>query len=72
MIEWFLIKLVHILAAIFWMGGAIFTTAFLLPAVKKSGPSSKVFMNHLMKDYKLSLALNIASALTVVFGLILY
>lgn len=72
MIEWFIVKFLHILSAVFWMGGAITITVFVLPALKKSGASSKEFMEYLTKVYKLPLALNISSSLTVICGLILY
>ncbi|MCX7737086.1 MAG: hypothetical protein N2319_10265 [Candidatus Kapabacteria bacterium] len=72
MIEWYIIKVLHILSAIFWMGGSIFISAFLLPAVKKSGPSSKELIHNLFNIYKLPLVLNIASSLTVILGLIQY
>ena len=40
MIELLVLRLVHILGGIFWVGSAMFMTLFLLPAIAKAGPST--------------------------------
>ena len=69
---WMLIKVLHILAGAFWIGGAAMIAAFLLPAAKRTGPSAGVFMGHLMGGLKLPLAMNLASWTTLLMGTLLY
>jgi uncharacterized membrane protein len=40
MIELLVLRLVHVLGGIFWVGSAMFMTVFLLPAIAKAGPSA--------------------------------
>ena len=40
MIELLVLRLVHIVGGIFWVGSAMFMTLFLLPAIAKAGPGA--------------------------------
>ena len=40
MIELLVLRVVHILGGIFWVGSAMFMTLFLLPAIAKAGPNA--------------------------------
>ncbi len=69
---WMTVKLIHVLAGIFWLGSALLVTAFILPTAQKLGPQAGPFMNHLMNDKKLPVYITGASGLTFLSGLLLY
>jgi hypothetical protein len=39
MAELIVLRVVHVLGAIFWLGSGLFTTFFLMPAMSKAGPA---------------------------------
>src|SRR5438309_6237972 len=43
------LRLIHIVGGVFWVGSAMFTTFFLLPAVAKAGPSAGQVVLNLQK-----------------------
>jgi uncharacterized membrane protein len=66
------LRLIHILAGIFWVGAIFLITSFLIPTVRATGPEGGRFMQHLMLRRRLSVFLVIAMLLTVVSGITLY
>ncbi len=66
------LRLVHILAGIFWVGAIFLVTWFLAPTARSTGPEGVRFMQQLMLRRRLSLFLFIAMLLTVLSGFILY
>ncbi|HEY9015009.1 MAG TPA: hypothetical protein VIM84_08095 [Gemmatimonadales bacterium] len=66
------LRLVHILAGIFWVGSIFLLVGFLAPAVRASGPEAGRFMQHLMLRRRLSASLGIAMGLTVLSGIAMY
>jgi uncharacterized membrane protein len=67
-----LLRLVHILAGIFWVGAIFLIAGFLLPTTRATGPAGGRFMQHLMQQRKLPTFLAIAMLLTVLSGFTLY
>jgi uncharacterized membrane protein len=67
-----LLRLIHILAGIFWVGGAFLVAGFLLPTVRATGPEGGRFMQHLMGRRRLPVYLAIAMLLTVLSGFAMY
>jgi uncharacterized membrane protein len=66
--ELLILRLVHVLGGIFWVGGVLLTTFFLIPAITTMGPAGgEVFAA--MQRRKLSTYLFAASLLTVASGL---
>src|SRR3981081_3466794 len=66
--ELLILRLVHLLGGIFWVGSTLLTTFFLLPAMATIGPSAgEVFAA--IQRRKLSAFLFAASLLTVASGL---
>jgi len=64
--ELVLLRLIHVLGGIFWVGTAVFTTLFLAPALASAGPAAGQVMGalrrrHLMTALPLSALLTIAS-----------
>ncbi len=69
---WVFVKLLHIFAGVFWMGAAVITIFFVLPAVRAAGPAGGAVMKQLTNERKLPLAINVAAAATTFCGILLY
>jgi len=67
-----LLRLIHILAGIFWVGATLFLAGFLIPAIQAVGPSARPVMSQLMEQRRLQLWINIAMTLTILAGLALF
>ena len=67
-----ILRLIHILGGIFWVGTMILLAGFLLPTVRALGPNGGRFMQQLMRQQRLQLYLGIAMLLTVLSGITLY
>jgi uncharacterized membrane protein len=65
-------RLVHIVSAILWVGGALLVFLYLEPAATKLGPAAEAFMNELLLNRKLPIYFAVASTLTVIAGAVLY
>ena len=66
------LRLVHILAGIFWVGATLTLSAFMLPAARAVGPAGGPVMTQLMGRQRLQLWLNIAMTLTILAGFALF
>jgi uncharacterized membrane protein len=66
------LRLVHILAGIFWTGTMIMLAAFLLPTARATGPEGGRFMQYLMRQRRLQFYLGTAMLLTVLSGIAMY
>lgn len=67
-----LLRVVHIVSGVFWVGAALMLVGFLMPAVRDLGPKGGPFMAHLTQERKLPLWIMAASILTVLSGFGLY
>ncbi len=67
-----LLRLVHILGGIFWVGAMLLLAGFLIPAVRATGREGGRFMQHLMQQRRLPVYLGVAMLLTVLSGFTLY
>ena len=67
-----LLRLVHILAGVFWVGAALVLSLFLAPTARHVGHEAGPFMRELMIGRRLSHWLWIAATLTVLSGLAMY
>ncbi|MBW3631593.1 MAG: hypothetical protein KY456_01055 [Chloroflexi bacterium] len=65
-------RVLHIVAAMIWFGGAIVSGFFLQPTAQALGPTGQPFMEHLMRRRRLGIMFPIVAALTVVSGAVLY
>lgn len=68
----FVLRLLHVMAGIFWVGGILIVARFLMPTAKALGPAAAPFQQHVMGVRKLPLALLIAGWITVLSGATLY
>jgi hypothetical protein len=66
-----ILRLIHIVCAVFWAGGTLYLAGFVIPAVKSLGPDGAKFMQQLSKTNKLPLIMSLAGTLTVVAGILL-
>jgi uncharacterized membrane protein len=67
-----LLRLIHILAGIFWVGAIFLIAGFLLPTARATGRDGGRFMQHLMLQRRLPVFLAIAMLLTVLSGFAMY
>ena len=68
---WFL-RIVHILAGIFWVGGTLIMTFFVAPTMGATGEAGQKFVAHLVNHLKFSSRMAAAAGLTILAGFILY
>jgi len=67
-----LLRILHIVGGVFWVGGTLFVTFFVSPAIGATGEAGQKFIGHLMNNLKLSNRMSAAAGTTVLAGLILY
>jgi hypothetical protein len=67
-----LLRLIHILSGIFWFGGTLMLVRFVFPTAKRLGPDGGRFMQSLMVEARLPVALAIAGWATTLAGLVLF
>jgi hypothetical protein len=67
-----LLRIIHIVAGVFWVGGTLIMTFFVGPTVGAIGEPGQKFIAHLMNNLKFSNRMAAASGLTIVAGAILY
>jgi uncharacterized membrane protein len=67
-----LLRIIHIVAGVFWVGGSIVMTFFVGPTIGAIGEPGQKFMSHLVNNLKFSNRMAAASGLTILAGLILY
>jgi uncharacterized membrane protein len=67
-----ILRLIHILAGIFWAGTAFLIAGFLIPTMRATGREGSVFIQHLMQTRRLQMFLGIAMLLTVLSGVTMY
>lgn len=68
MTELIVLRLVHVLGGIFWVGGGLYSTLFMMPALGKAGPAMAPIMAELMRR-KLFTVLPVVALLTMLSGL---
>lgn len=66
------LRLIHILGGVFWVGGSIILTFFISPTVAATADAGQKFMAHLVNQSKITLRITIAAILTVLAGAGLY
>jgi hypothetical protein len=67
-----LLRLVHIVAGVFWVGGSVLTTFFIDPAAAANGDAGQQFYGRLVRQARLSQRFAAAAGLTVLAGAWLY
>ena len=67
-----LLRIIHIVAGVFWVGGTLIMTFFVAPTIGAIGEPGQRFVGHLMNNLKFSNRMAAASGLTILAGFILY
>jgi hypothetical protein len=67
-----LLRLVHVLGGMFWMGSMVMMAGFVLPTQALEGHDGGRFIQRMMTERRLSFWLNVVGGLAIVSGLILY
>ncbi|GJM41091.1 MAG: hypothetical protein DHS20C20_13730 [Ardenticatenaceae bacterium] len=67
-----LIRFIHIISAIYWVGTTLFLVLFIEPTVRKLGPDGGKFMQRLVGHTRFSLSMTAAGLTTIVAGILLY
>lgn len=68
---WFL-RIIHIGAGIFWVGGTLIMTFFVGPTVGATAEAGQRFVGHLMNNLRFSQRMSAAAGSTILAGAILY
>jgi hypothetical protein len=66
------LRIVHILAGVFWVGAAFTVILFIQPTAREVGPAAGPFMSHLAGSKRLVDFVLGAAGLTVLAGLLMY
>ncbi|MEP7346421.1 MAG: hypothetical protein ABI877_14215, partial [Gemmatimonadaceae bacterium] len=67
-----LLRLLHVVLGILWVGGAFLVAFFLFPAIRASGPGGGVVMREIAGVRKMPVFLAIIAWITVLSGIALY
>jgi uncharacterized membrane protein len=67
-----ILRLLHVVGGIFWVGSALFMAWFLLPAQRAAGPAGGDFVRRVMFERKLVVYMPVALTLTLLSGFLLY
>jgi uncharacterized membrane protein len=67
-----LLRILHIGAGVFWVGGVLIMTFFVSPTVGATAESGQKFVVHLMNNVKFSARMSAAAGLTILAGFLLY
>jgi hypothetical protein len=73
-VDWWLIvlRLVHVVPAMLWLGGAVLGGFFLQPAAAALGPAGQSFMEYLIERRRMGVFFPIVATLTILGGAALY
>lgn len=66
------LRIVHIVAGVLWVGGAVLFSLFIEPSVKATAPGGQQFMQYFMGRRRFSPFMNLVSGLTVIAGALLF
>ena len=67
-----LLRIIHIVAGVFWVGGALVMAFFVGPAMGATGEAGQRFVGHLMNNLKFSNWMAAAAGLSILAGAILF
>jgi len=67
-----LLRIIHIVGGVIWVGGTLIMTFFVGPTVGATGEAGQKFVGHLMNNLKFSNRMAAASGLTILAGFILF
>jgi hypothetical protein len=68
----YIMRLIHIVGGVLWVGGAVITAAFFVPSVRAAGPAGAPVMQQLVQVRKLPIFFIGTGFLTILSGIGLY
>jgi uncharacterized membrane protein len=69
MAETIVLRLVHVLGGIFWIGALMYNTFFLMPAMAMAGPQASAGVSNGLRARKLFTVLPVVAVLTMLSGI---
>ena len=66
------LRLVHVVGGVLWVGGAVFLDLFVARAAKQLGPQAEPMMNRIVVVQKMPIYFTVLAGLTILAGLILF
>jgi hypothetical protein len=66
------LRLIHIVSGVFWVGAFVVMAGFLFPAVRVTGPQGGRVMQEVMQRRRLPVYLGVAAGLTILSGFVMY
>lgn len=67
-----MLRLLHILGGVFWVGGALAMNFFVGSTIRATGDAGKQFAGHLMGRTRFSQYMSVSGMLSIIAGFILY
>ncbi len=67
-----ILRIIHIIGGVFWMGVGIMQVRFVAPTAQALGPDGQKFMANLVRCTRFAAVIGAASGLTLLSGLIMY
>jgi hypothetical protein len=65
----YVLRLIHIIGGVFWVGSAMFGTFLLMPSLRAAGPAAGPVMNQLGQVRKMPIVMMTSAIVTVVAGI---
>ncbi|HEX5936670.1 MAG TPA: hypothetical protein VFZ75_03105 [Actinomycetota bacterium] len=66
------LRILHIVAGVFWVGAVLFLTLFVAPTGREVGPAAGPFVAHLVGKKRATEAILSAAGLTILAGALMY
>ncbi len=66
------LRFIHVVAGVFWVGGSLLTTFFIVPASAATADAGQTFLSHLIRRTRFMQFFSAAAGLTGVAGVALY
>jgi uncharacterized membrane protein len=66
------LRFIHIVGGVFWVGAVFLMVGFIFPTVRESGAHGGRFMQDVMQRRRLSVYMNTAAGLTMLSGFVMY
>ena len=67
-----ILRLLHILGGVIWVGGALATNFFVGPTIAATGDSGKQFAGYLMNKTRFTAVMTVGALVTIIAGFLLY
>jgi uncharacterized membrane protein len=66
------LRIIHILCGVIWVGGGFFNFLFLQPAIRATGADGQKVVRHLLQKTRMTATTYTTSTLTAISGVIIY